>query len=99
MVAQKISAGEMAKSLGRHVGSVRSKARELRLIAVRTGGGRINDRGRPWTPDEEQRLHDMLDGGMTAKDAAVRLNRSPWSIYARLQRHYRKAGHRRRLIK
>jgi DNA-binding NarL/FixJ family response regulator len=92
MVGQKIKVGEIAKVLGRHVSSARTKARALGLIMDRKGSkNTIKDRGRPWTAHEEQQLHDMLAVGKTAKDVAGRLNRSPSSIYARLQRHYRKA--------
>jgi IS30 family transposase len=46
--------------------------------------------GRPWTRAEEKQLQDMLDAGMTAGEAATKLERTRQSIYARLQRIYRK---------
>ena len=46
--------------------------------------------GRRWTWAEEKQLQDMLDAGMTAGEAATKLGRTRQSIYARLQRLYRK---------
>jgi IS30 family transposase len=46
--------------------------------------------GRRWTRAEEKHLQDMLDAGMTAGEAATKLERTRQSIYARLQRLYRK---------
>jgi hypothetical protein len=46
--------------------------------------------GRRWTRAEEKQLQDMLDAGMTAGKAATKLERTRQSIYARLQRLYRK---------
>jgi hypothetical protein len=46
--------------------------------------------GRRWTRVEEKQLQDMLDAGMTAGEAATKLERTRQSIYARLQRFYRK---------
>jgi IS30 family transposase len=46
--------------------------------------------GRRWTRAEEKQLQDMLDAGMTAGEAATKLERTRQSIYARLQRLYRK---------
>jgi IS30 family transposase len=48
--------------------------------------------GRRWTRAEEKQLQDMLDAGMTAGEAATKLGRTRQSIYARLQRLYRKRG-------
>jgi hypothetical protein len=46
--------------------------------------------GRRWTWAEEKQLQDMLDSGMTAGEAATKLERTRQLIYARLQRLYRK---------
>jgi IS30 family transposase len=46
--------------------------------------------GRRWTAAEEKQLQEMLDAGMTAAEAATKLERTRQSIYARLQRLYRK---------
>jgi hypothetical protein len=46
--------------------------------------------GRRWTRAEEKQLQDMLDAGMTAGEAATKLELTRQSIYARLQRLYRK---------
>jgi DNA invertase Pin-like site-specific DNA recombinase len=46
--------------------------------------------GRRWTPAEEKQLRDMLDAGMTAAEAARKLERTRQAIYARLQHLYRK---------
>jgi IS30 family transposase len=46
--------------------------------------------GRRWTRAEEKQLQDMLDAGMAAGEAATKLERTRQSIYARLQRPYRK---------
>jgi hypothetical protein len=46
--------------------------------------------GRRWTRAEEKQLQDMLDAGMTAGEAATKLERTRQSVYARLQRLYRK---------
>jgi hypothetical protein len=35
MMKQKVTAVEIARSLGRHVGSVKAKARELRLVPLK----------------------------------------------------------------
>ena len=45
---------------------------------------------RRWTSGEESRLSEMLEAGRTAGEIAAELNRTPSSIYARLQRLYRK---------
>jgi IS30 family transposase len=46
--------------------------------------------GRRWTRAGKKQLQDMLDAGMTAGEAATKLERTRQSIYARLQRIYRK---------
>jgi DNA invertase Pin-like site-specific DNA recombinase len=46
--------------------------------------------GRRWTRAEEKQLQDMLDAGMTAAEAARKLERTRQAIYARLQHLYRK---------
>jgi IS30 family transposase len=46
--------------------------------------------GRRWTYAEEKQLQEMLDAGMTAAEAAKKLERTRQAIYARLQRFYRK---------
>jgi DNA invertase Pin-like site-specific DNA recombinase len=46
--------------------------------------------GRRWTRAEEKQLQDMLDTGMTAAEAARKLERTRQAIYARLQHLYRK---------
>jgi hypothetical protein len=43
---------------------------------------------RRWTSDEDKEL--MLDAGRIAPEIALKLNRTPQAIYARLQRLYRK---------
>jgi DNA-binding CsgD family transcriptional regulator len=45
---------------------------------------------RRWTSGEENRLREMLEAGSTAIDIAVELERTPSSVYSRLQRLYRK---------
>jgi DNA-binding CsgD family transcriptional regulator len=45
---------------------------------------------RRWTSGEENQLREMLEAGKTADEIADALNRTPYSIYARLQRNYRK---------
>ncbi len=47
---------------------------------------------RRWTPAEEKQLQDMLDAGMKVAEAGKKLKRTPLSIYAVLQRIYRKRG-------
>jgi DNA invertase Pin-like site-specific DNA recombinase len=41
--------------------------------------------GRRWTATEEKQLQDMLDAGITAAEAARKLERTRQAIYARLQ--------------
>jgi IS30 family transposase len=45
---------------------------------------------RPWTVDEQKKLDDLLEAGKTAAEIATALQRTPPSIYSRLQRLYRK---------
>jgi DNA-binding CsgD family transcriptional regulator len=45
---------------------------------------------RRWTSDEDKQLKVMLDAGKIAPEIALKLNRTPQAIYARLQRLYRK---------
>jgi DNA-binding CsgD family transcriptional regulator len=45
---------------------------------------------RRWTSREENQLREMLEAGKTADEIADALNRTPYSIYARIQRDYRK---------
>jgi len=45
---------------------------------------------RPWTVDEQKKLDDLLNAGKTAAEIATALERTPTSIYSRLQRLYRK---------
>jgi IS30 family transposase len=47
-------------------------------------------KNRPWTPDEERKLDELLDAGKEAAEIAVLLNRTRQAVYARLQRRYRK---------
>ena len=54
--------------------------------------------GRRWTRADEKQLQDMLDAGMTAGEAATKLERTRQSIYARLQRLYRKRVNPRWLV-
>jgi hypothetical protein len=41
---------------------------------------------RPWTADEQKKLDDLMDAGKTAAEIATALQRTPPSIYSRLQR-------------
>jgi hypothetical protein len=43
-----------------------------------------------WTVDEEKKLDELLDAGKTVVEIALVLQRTRLSIYARLQRRYRK---------
>jgi hypothetical protein len=43
-----------------------------------------------WTSDEDNELKVMLDAGEIAPEIALKLNRTPQAIYARLQRLYRR---------
>lgn len=45
-----------------------------------------------WTQQEEQQLLEMAKGDMTAAEMARTLERTPGSIYSRLQRLYRRQG-------
>jgi hypothetical protein len=45
---------------------------------------------RPWSVDEQKKLDDLLEVGKTATEIATALQRTPPSIYSRLQRLYRK---------
>ena len=45
---------------------------------------------RPWTIDEQRKLDDLMEAGKTAAEIATALQRTPASIYSRLQRLYRK---------
>jgi IS30 family transposase len=45
---------------------------------------------RPWTADEQKKLDDLLKAEKTAAEIAIALQRTPQSIYSRLQRLYRK---------
>jgi hypothetical protein len=49
----------------------------------------VPDRRR-WTSEEDNELMVMLDAGKIAPEIALKLNRTPQAIYARLQRLYRK---------
>ena len=40
--------------------------------------------GRPWTGSEDEQLRDMLDTGMTAREIARKLKRTPTAVYARM---------------
>jgi hypothetical protein len=44
----------------------------------------------PWTADEQKKLDELLDAGKTVVEIAPVLQRTRLSIYARLQRRYRK---------
>ena len=44
---------------------------------------------RRWTSEEDKELKVMLDAGKFAPEIALKLNRTPQAIYARLQRLYR----------
>lgn len=46
--------------------------------------------GRRWTFDDDKELQVLLDAGKIASEIALKLNRTPLAIYARLQRVYRK---------
>ena len=46
--------------------------------------------GRRWTFDDDKELQVLLDAGKIAPEIALKLNRTPQAIYARLQRVYRK---------
>jgi IS30 family transposase len=41
---------------------------------------------RPWTADEQKKLDDLAKAGKTAAEIATALQRTPQSIYSRLQR-------------
>jgi hypothetical protein len=45
---------------------------------------------RRWTVDEQRKLDDLLKAGKTAAEIATALQRTPPSIYSRLQLLYRK---------
>jgi DNA-binding CsgD family transcriptional regulator len=45
---------------------------------------------RRWTSGEENQLREMLEAGKVADEIADALNRTPYSIYVRMQRNYRK---------
>jgi hypothetical protein len=45
-----------------------------------------------WTQQEEQQLLEMAKGDVTAAEMARTLERTPGSIYSRLQRLYRRQG-------
>jgi hypothetical protein len=45
---------------------------------------------RRWTADEQKKLDELLDAGKTVVEIAPVLHRTRLSIYARLQRRYRK---------
>jgi IS30 family transposase len=45
---------------------------------------------RPWTVDEQNKLDDLLEAGKTPAEIATTLQRTPASIYSKLQRLYRK---------
>jgi DNA-binding CsgD family transcriptional regulator len=47
-------------------------------------------RGRVWTSGEDNQLRELLDGGKTASEIALRLHRTPQAIYSKMQRLYRK---------
>ncbi len=45
---------------------------------------------RPWTVDEQKKLDELMEAGKTAVEIATALQRTPPSIYSRLQLLYRK---------
>jgi hypothetical protein len=45
---------------------------------------------RRWTSGEENRLREMMEAGSLIIDLAAELKRTPFSVYSRLQRLYRK---------
>jgi hypothetical protein len=45
---------------------------------------------RPWTSGDENRLREMMEFGSLVIDIAAELERTPCSVYSRLQRLYRK---------
>jgi DNA-binding NarL/FixJ family response regulator len=45
---------------------------------------------RSWTSGEENRLREMMEAGSLVIDIAAELERTPSSVYSRLQRLYRK---------
>ena len=53
---------------------------------------------RRWTSDEKAELDRLLDAGKEAGEIAVAINRTRPSIYARLQRLYRKGTREARMV-
>jgi DNA-binding CsgD family transcriptional regulator len=53
---------------------------------------------RRWTSDEDEELRLLLDAGKIAPEIALKLNRTPQAIYARLQRLYRKRTAGRKVL-
>jgi IS30 family transposase len=51
---------------------------------------RLTPARRRWTVDEQRKLDDLLKAGKTAAEIATTLQRTPPSIYSRLQLLYRK---------
>jgi DNA-binding NarL/FixJ family response regulator len=54
------------------------------------GMGAPRSSPRRWTSGEENRLREMLEDGSIVIDIAAELERTPSSVYSRLQRLYRK---------
>jgi hypothetical protein len=75
--------GIMAPTVGNHPADVPGEGEEGEMTGPRPVGRR-------WTAAEEKQLQEMLDAGMTGAEAATKLERTRQSIYARLQRLYRK---------
>jgi hypothetical protein len=57
------------------------------LIPTRRRGNEpLTPARRPWAVDEQKKLDDLTKSGKTAAEIAIALERTPTSIYSRLQR-------------
>jgi hypothetical protein len=83
---------EAARRLHRHHSTVIRHARELGVqwrrppVNPKTPKPPKGPAGRSWTPDEDQRLHDLVTGGATIDRAAKDLDRQASLVWRRAQR-------------
>jgi hypothetical protein len=63
---------------------------EGELTAGLIGMGAPRSPAKRWTSGEENRLREMMEAGSLIIDLAAELQRTPFSVYSRLQRLYRK---------
>ena len=87
---RKVSADDIARALGRHIGSVKRKARELGLLLFKKAKskGRVTPQktNNRWTAEENERLLALVDAEATWPLIAMNLKRSIQSVQERAQK-------------